>query len=97
MKKMTWTLAVAFVFAPVAVSSAEFRIGPVLGASVLERTDTSLSHGPLESEVTYGRTALFGVVAELALAPRDVVSMEVLIGPYNRDRNLFCVPPIPTP
>jgi hypothetical protein len=71
--------------------AAELNVGVLAGASVLERKDTSLSHGSLEDEVTLGRTILGGVVLGLRLEGRHEVALEIAGGPYSNDVERSCI------
>lgn len=83
-------LAAAFLTWP-ADAGAQVRLGPVAGFSLLERKDTSLSHGPLEDEVTLGRTWLVGGVVDAAFTVHDHLTFEFLYGPYHNDIDRFCI------
>jgi len=71
--------------------AAELTVGALAGASVLERKDTSFSHGPLHDEVTLGRTILGGMVLGLRLEGRHEVALEIAGGPYSNDVERSCV------
>jgi len=74
-----------------ASAAAQVRVGPVLGYSVLERKDTSLSHGRLEDEVTLGRTVLVGAVVEARFTRHDALTGEFVYGPYHNDIDRYCI------
>lgn len=71
--------------------TAQVRVGPLFGASLLEHTDTSLSHGPLDDAASVGRTVLVGAVVDLRFTALDSVSAEVVIGPYRNDLDRYCI------
>jgi hypothetical protein len=74
-----------------ASASAQLRLGPVAGYSMLERTDTGLSHGPLRDAAAVGRTWLLGLVLDGRLTEDDIVSAEFVWGPYRNDRDRYCI------
>jgi hypothetical protein len=90
---MKKTLVAVLMFCVVGsrVEAAEVNLGALVGASLLERKDTSFSHGPLEDEVTLGRTILGGVVLGLRLEGRHEVALEFVVGPYQNDVERSCV------
>jgi hypothetical protein len=91
------TLAVAvgwLILGPASLVAAQVRVGPVLGASLIEQRDTSLSHGPLDDEITVGRTILVGAVIDFKLTDHDHIDAEVTFGPYHNDVERSCVSPI---
>lgn len=71
--------------------AARVRGGPIVGYSLLERKDTSLSHGPLRDEVTLGRSWLLGGVVDVRLTGHDTLAVELLYGPYHNDVDRYCV------
>jgi hypothetical protein len=73
------------------VEAAELTVGALVGASVLETKDTSLSHASLQDEVTLGRTILGGVVLGLRLEGRHEVALEIAGGPYSNDVERSCI------
>jgi hypothetical protein len=83
--------AAALLAALPAAAAAQVHAGPVVGYSLLERKDTSLSHGPLKDEVTLGRSWLLGGAVEVRLAEHDTLSAEFLYGPYHDDVDRYCI------
>lgn len=67
------------------------RFGPIAGLSVLERKDTSLTHGPLVDEITLGRTPVVGGTVDVQFTPHDHLAAEILFGPYHHDVERSCV------
>lgn len=86
-------VAVALAVLPGSTAFAgHLSIGPTVGASLLQQgPDTSLSHGPLQDEVTVGRTALFGLVAGMSFHGQNAVSLEFVAGPYPNDAERYCI------
>jgi hypothetical protein len=82
---------VALVLALPAAATAQVHAGPIVGYSLLERKDTSLSHGPLRDEVTLGRSWLLGGVVDVRLTGHDTLTVEFLYGPYHDDVDRYCV------
>ncbi len=94
---------VALLFATLSVAqttpadeAGRVRAGPIVGYSLLERKDTSLSHGPLRDEVTLGRSWLLGGVVDIRLTGHDALAVEFLYGPYQNDVDRYCVWSVPT-
>ena len=87
--KLLEVVALVLVFP--AVAAAQVHAGPVVAYSLLERKDTSLSHGPLRDEVTLGRSWLLGGVVDVRLAEHDTLAVEFLYGPYRNDEDRYCV------
>ena len=71
--------------------TAQIRVGPMVGASLLEHTDTSLTHGPLRDEVTLGRSWLLGAVLDAQLTEDDHLALEFTYGPYDHDMDRYCI------
>jgi hypothetical protein len=84
-------LAALLLPAAVLPAAAQTRVGFLAGYSLVEQTDTSLSHGPLRDAATVGRTWVVGAVLDGRLTPRDVVSAEFVWGPYHNDMDRFCI------
>jgi hypothetical protein len=86
-------LLAAFAAAQTAPGDATPRVsaGPVVGYSLLERKDTSLSHGALRDEVTLGRSWLLGGVVDVRITGHDTVAVEFLYGPYHNDVDRYCI------
>jgi hypothetical protein len=82
---------VVLVLALPAAATAQVHAGPIVGYSLLERIDTSLSHGPLRDEVTLGRSWLLGGVVDVRLTGHDTLAVEFLYGPYHDDVDRYCV------
>ncbi len=76
---------------PTVGSTADLGLGLTAGASLLNQSDTSLSHGPLRDEVVLGPTALIGVVVDLGFGGRDHVTFEAGFGPYGNDGDFYCI------
>jgi hypothetical protein len=76
---------------PVALLAGEVRVGLIGGASVLERKDTSLTHGPLQDEITVGRTWLAGAAIDIRFTDHDSLAFEFVYGPYHRDVERSCM------
>ena len=74
-----------------AVVAAQVHAGPIVGYSLLERKDTSLSHGPLRDEVMLGRSWLLGGVVDVRLTGQDALAVEFLYGPYHNDVDRYCI------
>jgi len=99
MRRQTAGLAVlVLLFAPSAVAqtapadeAARVRAGPIVGYSLLERKDTSLSHGALRDEVTLGRSWLLGGVVDVRITGHDTLAVEFLYGPYHNDVDRYCI------
>jgi hypothetical protein len=98
-----WSSVRDCVFLPVLLAAsvaspatAQVRVGPLAGYSLLEHTDTSLTHGLLKDAASVGRTWLLGAVLDARLTPRDVVSAEFVWGPYHRDLDRYCITVLPT-
>jgi hypothetical protein len=66
-------------------------VGAEVGYSMLELKDTSLSHGPLEDEVTLGRTWLLGAVVDVRFTDHDSLAFEFVYGPYDNDVDRYCI------
>jgi hypothetical protein len=91
---MAWRtalIAVALGFVPALLSGQQIRMGPTFGASLLERRDTSLSHGPLRDEITVGRTLLAGGTLDVRFTGHDHLTVEFAIGPYHNDVERSCI------
>jgi hypothetical protein len=86
-------LLAAFAVAQTAPADATARVsaGPIVGYSLLERKDTSLSHGALRDEVTLGRSWLLGGVVDVRITGHDTLAVEFLYGPYHNDVDRCCV------
>jgi hypothetical protein len=91
MKVRTIVLAVALATVSPALVSAQVRVGPMVGVSMLEWKDTSLSHGPLDDEVTLGRTWLLGAVVDMQLTSHQHLTFELAYGPYDNDVDRYCI------
>lgn len=91
------SLACAVLAAVPGALFAQVRIGPTIGFSLLERQDTSLTHGPLVDEVTVGRTLLAGVTVEVPFTVHDHLGFEIAIGPYHDDVERSCINRAPEP
>ena len=89
MMKLLEGIVIALAFPGVA--AAQVHAGPVVGYSLLERKDTSLSHGPLEDEVTLGRSWLLGGAVDVRLTGHDTLTAEFLYGPYHNDVDRYCI------
>ncbi len=70
---------------------AQVRVGPTIGASLLEHHDTSLTHGPLVDDVTVGRTAVAGAIVDVSFTAHDHLTFEVVVGPYHNDVERSCI------
>lgn len=86
----TRTLCVVLILVPSPLFAQGVRVGPTFGASLLERRDTSLTHGPLVDEITVGRSLLAGVTVDLSFTPHDRLAFEAMIGPYHNDVERSC-------
>jgi hypothetical protein len=75
---------------PAAAAAQTVRVGPLLGASLLTKRDTSLSHATLTDEVTAGPTVLFGLLGEVALGSENRLTFELTLGPYHNDVQRSC-------
>jgi hypothetical protein len=86
-------LVAAFAAAQTAPPNATARVsaGPVVGYSLLERKDTSLTHGALRDEVTLGRSWLLGGVVDVRVTRHDTLAVEFLYGPFHNDMDRSCV------
>jgi len=84
-------VVVALMLVLPAVAAAQVHAGPIVGYSLLERKDTSLSHGPLRDEVTLGRSWLLGAVVDVRLTGHDALAVEFLYGPYHNDVDRYCI------
>jgi hypothetical protein len=84
------TALLAIVSLP-ALVGAQVRVGAEVGYSMLDRKDTSLSHGPLEDEVTLGRTWLIGGVVDVRFTEHDSLAFEFVYGPYANDVDRYCI------
>ena len=84
-------LCAVMVVVPSVLSAQQVRIGPTIGASLLEHRDTSLTHGPLVDEITVGRTVLAGVTVDLRFTPHDRLAFEIVLGPYHNDVERSCI------
>lgn len=84
------TVLLALVSLP-ALVGAQVRVGAEVGYSMLERKDTSLTHGPLEDEVTLGRTWLIGAVVDVRFTEHDSLAFEFVYGPYDNDVDRYCI------
>jgi len=91
------SLACAMLAAAPSALFAQVRIGPTIGFSLLERQDTSLTHGPLVDEITVGRTVLVGLTVEVPFTVHDHLGFEVAIGPYHNDVERSCINRVPEP
>jgi hypothetical protein len=74
-----------------ALVEAQVRVGVVGGYSILETTDSSLTHGPLEDEVTLGRSWLLGPVVDVRFTSHDTLAFEFVYGPYTNDVDRYCI------
>ena len=84
-------LATSLVILPGPSATAQVRVGPLGGYSLLEHVDRSQSHGPLDDAATVGRTWLLGAVLDAHLTRRDVLSVEFVWGPYHNDVDRYCI------
>lgn len=82
---------VAVVGFAVPVGAQTVRVGPVAGLSMIERTDTSLTHGPLLDEITLGRTFIAGGALDVQFGSQDHLGVEILVGSYHNDVERSCV------
>ena len=90
-KPIALALSLAAALLAPGTGAAQVRLGAIGGFSLLERKDTSLSHGPLRDEVTLGRTWLAGALLDLALTGHDNIGLEFLYGPYHNDVDRYCI------
>ena len=90
MKRTLMAIVVFAIGAAVPASATDVRLGLMGGASLLERKDTSLTHGPLTDEVTLGRSVLGGLAFELDFG-RDRLAFEGTYGPYHNDVDRSCI------
>jgi len=70
---------------------AQVRLAPVVGVTLLEQKDTSLTHGALRDEVTSGRSLLAGGAVDLRFTDHDSLAFELVYGPYHNDVDRYCI------